>query len=51
MMHLRSEILVLVEIWKKKLGAVYVTFAVGVLYLTRCVCMHLQTEEFLSKLA
>lgn len=33
---------------EKRLGAVNVTFAVGVLYLARYVCMHLQTEELLS---
>lgn len=32
----------------KRLGAVYVTFAVGVLYLARYVYIHLQTEALIK---
>lgn len=36
---------------EKRLGAVYVTFAVGVLCVAMYVCTQLQTEELLSNLA
>jgi len=50
LLYLGGEILVLAEIWNKGCELFRSHLAVGVLYLFRSVCKHLQTGEFQVKL-